>query len=49
MKAGKAVGPSGIDAEMLAAAGEAGVLWVTDLCNLIVKEGRIPTDWSKSG
>ena len=25
-----------------------GVLWVTDLCNLIVKEGRIPADWSKS-
>ena len=27
MKLGKAVGPSGIGAEMLAAAGEAGVLW----------------------
>ena len=48
MKAGKAVGPSGIGAEMLSAAGEAGVLWVTDLCNVIVKEGRIPSDWTKS-
>jgi Reverse transcriptase (RNA-dependent DNA polymerase) len=48
MKAGKAVGPSGVGAEMLTAAGEAGVLWVTDLCNLIVKEGRVPADWSKS-
>ena len=48
MKSGKAVGPSGIGAEMLAAAGEAGVLWVTDICNLIVKEGRIPADWSNS-
>ena len=48
MKKGKAVGPSGIGAEMLSAAGEAGVSWVTDLCNVIVKEGRIPADWTKS-
>ena len=48
MKAGKAVGPSKIGAEMLSAAGEPGVLWVTDLCNVIVKEGRIPGDWTKS-
>jgi len=48
MKAGKAVGQSGIGAEMLKAAGEAGVAWVTDLCNVIVKEGRIPADWKKS-
>ena len=48
MKADKAVGPSGIGAEMLSAAGEAGVLWVTDLCNMIVKEGSIPSDWTKS-
>jgi hypothetical protein len=48
MKAGKAVGPSGIGAEMLSAAGDAGVLWVTDLCNVIVKDGRIPSDWTKS-
>jgi hypothetical protein len=48
MKAGKAVGPSGIGAEMLCAAGEAGVIWVTDLCNVIVKEGIIPADWRKS-
>ena len=48
MKAGKAVGPSGIGAEMLFAAGEAGVIWVTDLCNVIVKGGVIPADWRKS-
>jgi hypothetical protein len=48
LKAGKAVGPSGIGAEMLSAAGEAGVIWVTDLCNVIVKEGVIPADWRKS-
>ena len=33
MKLGKASGPSGIGAEMLKAAGEAGELWVTDMCN----------------
>jgi hypothetical protein len=48
MKMGKATGPSGIGAEMLKAAGEAGVIWVTDLCNVIVNDGKIPTDWRKS-
>jgi len=48
MKSGKSVGPSGIAAEMLKAAGEDGVRWVTDICNAIVKEGRIPDDWRKS-
>ena len=31
MKLGNVLGPSGIGAEMLKAAGEAGVLWVTDI------------------
>jgi hypothetical protein len=48
MKVGKAAGPSGIGAEMLKAAGEPGVLWVTDVCNAVVKEGKIPADWRKS-
>ena len=47
-KNGKAVGPSGVASDMLKAAGEAGVRWVTDLCNAIVKEGVIPGDWAKS-
>src|SRR5206468_5045324 len=34
-KSGKA-GPSGVAADMLKAAGEAGVKWVTDICNEIV-------------
>ena len=33
---------------MLAASGETGISWLTDLFNAIVKEGRIPTDWKKS-
>jgi hypothetical protein len=48
MKSGKAVGPSGIAAEMLKAAGVDGVRWVTEICNAIVKEGKIPDDWRKS-
>jgi len=48
MKSGKAAGPSGIAAEMLKAAGEDGVTWVTDICNSIVREGKIPSDWRKS-
>ena len=47
-KSGKAAGPSGVMAEMLKASGDAGVNWVTDLCNLIVQEGTIPNDWKKS-
>jgi hypothetical protein len=48
MKSGKAAGPSGVVAEMLGAAGEEGVRWMTELFNTIVLEGKIPTDWSKS-
>ena len=48
MKCNKASGPSGVVADMLKAAGEAGVAWVTDVCNAVVKEGRIPADWCKS-
>ena len=33
MKLERAAGPSGIAAEMLKAAGEDGVTWVTDICN----------------
>jgi hypothetical protein len=47
-KSNKSAGPSGVVADMLKAAGTEGVLWVTDLCNEIVKEGKIPEDWCKS-
>ena len=33
---------------MLRASGDIGVQWVTDLCNKIVQEGKIPSDWRKS-
>ena len=45
---GKAAGPSGVLAEMLKASGDVGVQWVSDLCNAIIYEGKIPNDWKKS-
>jgi hypothetical protein len=48
MKSNKAAGPSGVVADMLKAAGEVGTLWVTDVCNAVVREGKIPEDWCKS-
>ena len=48
MRSNKAAGPSGVVADMLKAAGDAGSVWVTDVCNSVVKEGRIPDDWCKS-
>jgi hypothetical protein len=48
MKKGKAAGPSGVVSEMLKAAGEIGAEWMTDLCNSIVLEGKIPEDWKDS-
>ena len=47
-KVGKAAGPTGLVSEMLTASGATGVSWLTDLVNVIVKEGRIPADWKKS-
>ena len=34
--------------EMLKAAGDVGIQWMTDLCNAVVSEGKIPEDWRKS-
>jgi len=48
MKSGKAAGPSGVYSEMLNATGEVGIQWMTNLCNAIVREGKIPVDWGKS-
>ena len=45
MKSGKAMGPSGVVVvEMLVAAGDVGVQWMVDLCNAIVREGKVPDD-----
>jgi hypothetical protein len=47
-KSAKAAVPSGVVAEMLQASSDVDVQWVTDLCNKIVQEGKIPSDWRKS-
>src|SRR6266516_3138462 len=47
-KSGKAAGPSGVAVDMLKAAGEAGVKWVTDICNEVVSGGVVPLDWKRS-
>ena len=48
MKLGKAGGPSGVVADMLKAAGNEGTKWMTELCNAVVKDSKIPEDWSRS-
>jgi hypothetical protein len=48
MKRGKAAGPTGFIAEMFTASGDLGVEWLTDICNSIVNEERIPSDWKRS-
>ena len=34
--------------DMLKAAGESGVKWVTDICNEVVSIGRVPVDRKRS-
>ena len=48
MKQGKSGGPTGVVSEMLKAAGETGTMWMTDVCNAVVRDGKIPEDWSRS-
>lgn len=47
-KKGNAAGRTGIVVDIIEAAGEAGVSWMTDLCNAIIREGKIPEDWQES-
>ena len=48
MRQGKSAGPTGVGVEMLKAAGETGTLWMDDVCNVVVKDGKVPEDWSRS-
>ena len=48
MKLGKAGGPSGVVADMSKAAGDDGTRWMTELYNAVVREGKIPKNWSRS-
>ena len=48
IKSNKASGPTGVVADMIKTAGEFGQVWLQELFNMVLKEGRIPNDWSKS-
>ena len=48
LKQGKSGGPTGVVLEMIKAAGETGTLWMTNVCNAVMKDGKIPEDWSRS-
>ena len=48
LKVRKVAGPSGVTAEMIKAAGEQAVDWLTSICNRIVKEEVIPESWQMS-
>ena len=47
MKAGKAVGPSGI-VVMIRAAGDMGASMFRDLAVAITRDGKVPSDWEQS-
>ena len=48
MKLDKAGDPSGVVADMLKGAGDEGTRWMTELCNAVVRDVKIPKDWSRS-
>ena len=48
MKAGKALGPSGIVVEMIRAAGDMGASMIRDLAAAIIHDGKVPSDWEQS-
>ena len=48
MKNGKAARPSGVVVEMLKAAPDICRKIIADLMNTIMREGRVPADWSDS-
>ena len=48
MKAGKALGPSGIVVEMIRAAGDMGASMIRDLAAAIIRDGKVPSDWEQS-
>ena len=45
MKAGKAVGPSEVSVEMIAASGEIGIDVMVELCQGVLDGRRMPDEW----
>ena len=48
MKAGKALGPSGIVVEMIRAAGDTSASMIRDLAVAIIRDCKVPSDWEQS-
>ena len=48
MKAGKALGPSGIVVEMIQAAGDMGAAMIRDIAAAIIRDGKVPSDWEQN-
>ena len=48
LKNGKAAGPSGVVEEMLNTAPDICGKIIADLMNAIIREGKVPSDWSDS-
>ena len=48
MKAGKALGPSGIVVEMIQIASDTGTSMISDLSVAIIRDGKVPSDWEQS-
>ena len=48
MKSGKATGPPGIVLEMIKAAGDTGATMIHDLATVIIRDGKVPTDWEQN-
>ena len=48
MKAGKALGPSGIVVEMIRATGDMGASIICDHTVAIIRDGKVPSDWEQS-
>ena len=48
LKAGKALGPSGIVVEKIQAAGDMGASVICDLAAAIIRDGKVPSEWEQS-
>ena len=48
MKAGKALGPSGIVVEMIRAAGDMGASMICELAAAVICDGKVPSDCAQS-
>ena len=47
-KTGKASGPTEVVIEMIRAADKQGVKWMTEICNEVIRSGKVPEDWKLS-